>query len=92
MIQTHLETTEQCWAAQLAANFDFELKYCPGIANRNANVLSGLSQETVPIQQAEMMPTQEAQFSAVESDTAPDAGNQWKDLQEGEPALLQVKE
>lgn len=90
-IQTHLRATEQRWAAQLAI-FDFESKYRQGIANRNADVLSGLSQETVPTQQAETMPTQEAQVLALESHTAPDVGNQWKDLQEREPALVQVKE
>lgn len=70
-IQTHLGATEQRWAAQLAI-FDFESKYRRGIANRNADVLSGLSQETVPTQQAETMPTQEAQVLALESHTAPD--------------------
>lgn len=89
--KAHLGATEQCWAAQLA-NFDFELKYRSGIANRNADLLSRLPQETIPTQQAEMVPAQQAQVSAVELDTAPDVGNEWRDWQEEEPALVQVKE
>lgn len=60
------------------------MKYRPGIANRNADVLSRLPQETVP--------TQQAQVSTVESDAVPDVGNQWRDWQEEEPPLAQVKE
>lgn len=78
----HLGATEQRWAAQLA-NFDFELKYRPGIANHNADVLSRLPQETAP--------TWQAQVSIVESDAAPNVGDRWRDWQEEEPVLVQLK-
>lgn len=39
----------------------------------------------------ETAPTWQAQVSTVESDAAPDVGNQWRNWQEEEPALVQLK-
>lgn len=42
-----LNAVEQCWSSQLAL-FDFEIKYHPGTANRNADALSHLPRSSAP--------------------------------------------
>lgn len=80
----HLGATEQRWAAQLS-NFDFELKYRPGASNRNADVLSRLPLETGSDRQAQV------ETAVVESEASTEAEDHWKDWQEKDQTVAQMK-
>ncbi|KAJ8009963.1 hypothetical protein DPEC_G00069630 [Dallia pectoralis] len=75
-----LGAVEQRWAAQLA-NFQFELKYRPGVANKNADVLSRFPQEA-----AVLMTSAEDQSCQPEERSV----SIWSERQENNPALKEV--
>lgn len=76
-----LGATEQRWVAQLA-NFQFTLKYRPGVANRNADALSRLG--PVPQSQANILRVGE------EDHRVPEDPEDWLAQQRADPALQEI--
>lgn len=82
----HLKTAtlgavEQRWAAQLA-NFDFDVKYRPGVTNKNADVLSRFPQE----EETKACPVM---AEGAEEAEAPES--EWAERQQEDPALQEVR-
>jgi len=75
---------EQRWVAQLA-NFQFDIKYRPGVANRNADVLSRVPQE-------EEVGVNQTTIDPPESRAPQLDGEEWQERQPEDPALRQVCE
>lgn len=80
-LNTALGAVEQRWVAQLA-NFDFDVKYRPGVANKIADVLSRFPQEEVEAQQV----------AALDLQVTKPSQSEWVDRQQADLALREVRE